>query len=79
MTSGLRSHEEGGASLVINYMNKYGGERNVDNSSLSTELKKYYEKSDMNQQVNYIKRTKMYPSMPEVKRLILGFQSKLPE
>lgn len=33
-------------------------------TSLSTELKKYYEKSDHNMSVNYIKRTKLYPVMP---------------
>jgi hypothetical protein len=46
-------------------------------SSLTLELSKYYEKCDQNQTVNYIKRTKMYPSMPEVKRMILGFQSRI--
>lgn len=59
-------------------MNKYG-ERNMDTNTLATELGKYYEKADKSVTVNYMKRTKMYPSMPEVKRLILGFQSRLPE
>ena len=31
MTNGLRLHDEG-APLAINYMNKYGGERNIDSS-----------------------------------------------
>jgi hypothetical protein len=48
-------------------------------SSLSAELKKYYEKSDQNANVNFIKRTKLYPVMPEVKHLILALQSNLRE
>jgi hypothetical protein len=48
-------------------------------SSLTLELNKYYEKCDESQMVHYIKRTKMYPSMPEVKRMILGFQSRVKE
>lgn len=67
-----------GMPITINFLNKYG-DRAMDTSSLTTELNKYYEKSEPNQQINYIKRTKMYPSMPEVKRMILGFQSSLIE
>lgn len=48
-------------------------------SSLSNELKKYYEKNDQNQPVSYIKRTKLYPVMPEVKHLIMALQSNLKE
>ena len=48
-------------------------------SSLSAELKKYYEKADHNANVHYIKRTKLYPVMAEVKRLIMGFHSNLRE
>ena len=44
-------------------------------SSLSAELRKYYDKSDPNQHVNFIKRTKIYPVMAEVKHLIMAFQS----
>lgn len=71
---GMRGMDEG----PINYLNKYG-DRMMDSTSLKTELSNYYEKCDPNQMVNYIKRTKMYPSMPEVKRMILGFQSRLKE
>lgn len=73
---GIRTGEDG--CYPINYMNKYG-ERVIDSNSLANELKKYYEKGDKSQMVNYIKRSKMYPSMPEVKRMILGFQSRLPQ
>lgn len=73
---GMRGGDEEG--FAINYMNKYG-DRNMDTNSLATELNKHYEKADKSLIVNYIKRTKMYPSMPEVKRLILGLQSRLPE
>jgi hypothetical protein len=46
-------------------------------SSLSSELKKFYEKADTNQSINYIKRTKIYPVMAEVKHLIMAFQSNI--
>ena len=46
-------------------------------SSLAAELKKYYEKADQSQGVAYLKRTKLYPVMPEVKQLIMAFQSTL--
>ena len=62
MASSLRISDDG-PHRPIDYTNKYG-ERNIDTSSLSSEIKKYYEKSDPNQLVNFIKRTKMYPSMP---------------
>lgn len=54
-----------------------GGE--AMHSSLSAELKKYYEKADQNSTVIYLKRTKLYPVMAEVKHLIMGFQSNLKE
>jgi len=46
-------------------------------SSLAAELKKYYEKADQSQGVAFLKRTKLYPVMPEVKHLIMAFQSNL--
>jgi hypothetical protein len=48
-------------------------------SSLSAELRKYYEKADNNSHIAYMKRTKLYPVMAEVKHLIMGFQSNLRE
>jgi hypothetical protein len=48
-------------------------------SSLSSELRKYYEKSEQTASVSYIKRTKLYPVMPEVKHLIMALQSNLRE
>ena len=62
----------------MNISKNYGGERHND-STLTSELHKYYDKGDRNQIVDYFKRTKMYPSMPEVKRMILGFQSRIKE
>lgn len=46
-------------------------------SSLSAELKKYYDKADQSSTITYIKRTKLYPVMAEVKHLIMGFHSNL--
>ena len=54
-------------------------EGEVTHSSLSNELKKYYDKADQNSTINYIKRTKLYPVMAEVKHLIMGFQSNIRE
>lgn len=54
-------------------------EMDMMHSSLSTELRKYYEKNDQNQTINYIKRTKLYPVMPEVKHLIMAFHSNIRE
>ena len=48
-------------------------------SSLSAELKKYYDKVDPNSPIYYLKRTKLYPVMPEIKHMIMGFQSNLKE
>lgn len=54
-------------------------EMDMMHSSLQTELRKYYEKSDQSQTINYIKRTKLYPVMPEVKHLIMAFHSNIRE
>lgn len=54
-------------------------EADLMHSSLSSELRKYYEKSDQSAVVSYIKRTKLYPVMPEVKHLIMALQSNLRE
>lgn len=48
-------------------------------SSLSSELKKYYDKFDQNSTIAYLKRTKLYPVMAEVKHIIMGFESNLKE
>ena len=48
-------------------------------STLPNEIKRYYEKHDQSQTINYIKRTKLYPVMPEVKHLIMAFQSNIKE
>ena len=65
-----------GENVIIS--SKFGGYRpegEIVQSTLAAELKKYYEKSDPNQYVNFIKRTKMYPVMSEVKHMILAFGS----
>ncbi len=54
-------------------------EGEATHSSLAAELKKYYEKTDQSVSISYLKRTKLYPVMAEVKHLIMGFQSNIRE
>ena len=54
--------EEGSFGQVMRFNQVFRGEvEPVQQSTLQTDLSKYYEWSDKNHMVNYIKRTKMYP------------------
>lgn len=56
----------------------YRSEGEIIQSTLASQLRKYYEKNDPNQHISFIKRTKMYPVMSEVKHMILALQSPEP-
>ena len=49
--------------MLSNRFGNYRLEGEMPQSTLSSELKKYYEKSDHSQHVNFLKRTKMYAVM----------------
>lgn len=42
---------------------------------LTAELNKVYQKSDKSQLMYSLKRSKLYPQLSEVKRIILGLES----
>lgn len=69
----MKNDGYGALSIPSRYAMRPEGE--MMQSSLSSELKKYYEKADMSAQVQFVKRTKLYPVMPEVKHLMMALQS----
>ncbi len=73
----IKGDYSGLSSLHSRFGSRIEGE--ATHSSLSNELKKYYDKADYNSSVTFLKRTKMYPVMSEVKHLIMALHSNLKE